>query len=783
MFRVATFFLVASAVLTTAHAESPSSPSFAREILPILSDKCFACHGPDDKSRKADLRLDVPEAARDALGTGRPDSAVLERIHATDPDDRMPPADAGKSLSEAQIAKLQAWIENGAPYEQHWAFVQPQRPTVPPVADTTWPRNPVDQFILARLEAESIAPSPEAHRVTLLRRVHLDLTGLPPSLAEIDAFLADTRPDAYEHVVDALLASPHFGERWGRYWLDAARYADSHGYSIDAPRSIWPYRDWVINAMNQDLPFDQFVIEQYAGDLLPNATQQQRVATGFHRNTMINQEGGVDQEEFRVESVIDRVNTTGTVLLGLTFGCARCHTHKYDPITHDEYFGVFAFLNNDEEPTLELLTEEQESQRTKLQRTIALVEEDLQAAFDGPAKDRQAAWESTLNDAARDKFPEAERTALAIAPELRDEAQIATVRTLFIRHDEELRELDRKKKRLERRLPKADTTLVLSARREPRASRLLTAGDYTRPAHLVTPTVPAVLHDLPEGAASRLDLARWLVDRENPLTARVTVNRFWMRLFGKGIVETDDDFGLQGTQPTHPELLDWLAVEFMDSGWRVKPLLRTLVTSATYRQASTTRPELRERDPRNLLLARQNRLRLDAEIIRDGALAAAGVLNPAVGGPGVFPPQPDGVMNLGQQSREWRPSKGADRFRRGMYTYFWRATPHPSLTVFDAPDAQTACTRRVRSTTPLQALTLLNDAAYFELAQSLAQRVTDTIPNGTREQIDFAFRTALGRAPEPAEADILAQMLQDDPSGWPAVARTLLNLDEFITRE
>lgn len=766
MFRVATVALAAGAFLLAPGAHAAPLPSFSREILPILSENCFACHGPDDKARKAKLRLDHPGAA---------DAEVLERITTANPEDHMPPPDSGKSLSDAQIAKLQAWIEGGAPYEMHWSFVKPQRPAVPGVANAAWTRNPIDNFVLTRLDAEGIAPSPEADPITLLRRVYLDLIGLPPSPAEVDAYLADTRPDAYEHVVDTLLASPHFGERWARHWLDGARYADSHGYSIDAPRSIWPYRDWVINAFNRDLPFDEFVIEQYAGDLLLNATREQKIATGFHRNTMINQEGGVDQEEFRLESVLDRVNTTGTVLLGLTLGCARCHSHKYDPITQVEYYRFAAFLNNDDEPTLDLPTGEQANAQAKLKRSIALVEDDIAA--------RLTDWEATLDDATRSKASEEERAALAVAAKQRNDAQAKLVWTFAERNDKELHALDAKKKRLEKRLPQIDSTLVLAARPQPRETHLLTAGDYTRPADIVTPGVPAALPPLPTGAASRLNLARWLVDRENPLTARVTVNRFWMHLFGLGIVETENDFGLQGSQPTHPELLDWLAVEFMESGWKVKPMLRLLVTSATYRQSSNARPDAKEKDPRNLLLARQNRLRLDAEIIRDEALAAAGVLNPAIGGPSVFPPQPDGVMTLGQQSRAWTASTGEDRFRRGLYTYFWRATPHPALTVFDAPDAQTACTRRVRSTTPLQALTLLNDAAYFELALALAKRITTEAPEDPQQRIDYAFRVALSRPPRPEEAEILATLLDHARGEWPAAARALLNLDEFITRE
>lgn len=764
--------------------------SFARDIQPILSDKCFACHGPDEAARKGKLRLDVEQEARRALGTGSADSEAFARIVHADPEERMPPADSGKSMSEAQVAKVKAWLDAGAKYEQHWAFVPPVRAALPAVRDAAWPRNAVDHFVLSRLETEGVAPSPEADAVTLLRRVYLDLIGLPPTPEEVAAYVAEsagnaeTVSGAYERVVERLLASPHFGERWGRHWLDAARYADSNGYSIDAPRSIWPYRDWVINALNNDLPFDQFVMQQYAGDLLPDATRETKVATGFHRNTMINEEGGVDPEEFRSESIIDRVNTTGTVLLGLTLGCARCHTHKYDPITHDDYFRLFAFLNNDNEPTLSLPTPEQEEETARLKRRIRVAEKRLKEYLDGPGAAAQAAWEAGLDSTAREALKPEEREALAVAVSERTAEQAALVRGVYRKADEELRHLEAEVKRNENKLPKPPTTMVLEARAEPRETRLLTQGDFARPAHVVSPGVPEALHDLPADAGrTRLDLARWLVSGDNPLTARVTVNRYWMHLFGRGIVETDDDFGLQAIPPTHPELLDWLAVEFVESGWRVKAMLRLLVTSATYRQASHARPELDAIDPRNLLLARQSRLRLDAEIIRDSALTAAGVLNPAVGGPSVFPPQPEGVMNLGQQNRDWRPDKGAERYRRGMYTYFWRATPHPSLTVFDAPDAQTACTRRVRSTTPLQALTLLNDDAYVELAQALGERIAMAAGVDPAQGVEQIFQRCLGRSPAPEEAAIVQELLAKEELSWAVAARAMLNLDEFITRE
>lgn len=764
-----------------ANAEMPLS--FTRDIQPILSNSCYTCHGPDERARKAKLRLDVESEARKALGTSSADSEVYARIIHADPAERMPPADSGKTLSDAQIAKLKQWLDEGAKYEQHWAFVKPARAEVPAVSQIAWPKNGIDNFILARLEQEGIAPSPEADKITVLRRVHLDLTGLPPTPAEVDAFNADDAPDAFERAVDRLLASPHFGERWGRHWLDGARYADSNGYSIDSARDIWPYRDWIINAFNSNMPFDEFIIEQYAGDLLPGATRQQRTATGFHRNTMINEEGGVDPEEFRIESIIDRVNTTGTLLLGLTLGCARCHTHKYDPITQEEYYRLFAFLNNDDEPTMELPAPEQEAEVERAKARIAAATRRVAEYIEGPGKEKLAAWEAKQNAAPPTTVSYELRAILGTPPEARSEAQRERLLAAYRPTDEELRRLEAEKERQERKMPRVPTTMVLAARAARRETHVLAAGDFTRPTQVVTPGVPAALNPLAENTGSRLDLARWLVSKDNPLTARVAVNRMWMHLFGKGLVETDDDFGMQGTPPSHPELLDWLAVEFMESGWDVKHMLRLMVTSATYRQASISRPELNEVDPRNVLLARQNRIRLDAEIIRDSALAAAGVLNEAVGGPGVFPPQPDGVMRLGQKERPWKTSEDADRYRRGLYTFFWRATPHPALTVFDAPDAQTACTRRNRSTTPLQSLTLLNDRAYVVLAQALGKRVQMESAGDNGKGIDELFRVCLGRAPEEEERQVIARLLQQEGGDWTAVSRAMLNLDEFITRE
>lgn len=769
---------------------------FDRDIKPILSENCFACHGPDEGQRKAGLRLDLPEGAVAMLKSGnaavvpgdRLASALYARITTDDPIDRMPPPESNHTLTPEQIETLGTWIDEGAEYEKHWAFVPPVRPDLPEVSNAAWPRNAIDYFILAKLDDLGVRPTAEADRRTLIRRVYLDLIGLPPTVEQVDAFLRDNRPDAYERVVDELLASPHFGERWGRHWLDAARYADSNGYSIDGPRTIWPYRDWVINAFNQDMPFDQFVTEQLAGDLLPDPTQDQKVATGFHRNTMINQEGGIDVEEFRVEAVVDRVNTTGSVLLGLTMGCAECHTHKYDPITQTEYYRFFAFFNSDDDADLELPTPEQSEKRAEVNAAVAGLQQELDAYLAETLERGDTTWETGLTEEQRAKLSDEERAALDVAAPERSEEQVKLAQEAFKKTDSEYLRLASEIDAAKKEAPAITKTMVLRQRTEPRETTVHIQGDFTRHGDPVTPGTLAVLHPY-EGSerATRLDLAEWLMAPENPLTARVTANRFWQRLFGRGIVETENDFGTQGTPPTHPELLDWLATEFVDQGWGVKNILRTMVTSATYRQASTARDDLNEIDPTNRWLARQSRVRLDAEIIRDAGLQVSTLLDPRIGGPSVYPPQPDGVMSLGQRNRPWDVSEGGDRYRRGMYTYFWRATPYPSLMVFDAPNAMMACTRRTRSNTPLQALTLLNDQAFFEVAQALAKRIVEQNADDREASIDYAFKVCLGREPSTREHQIVAQLMDrqtdEGRDAWLAVARTLLNLDEFITRE
>ncbi len=752
---------------------------FNRDIRPILAEKCYFCHGNDPKHRMADLRLDVREEAiaAGAIVPEDPDGSLLiERILEDDPDIKMPPPESHKQISEREAQMLRRWIKQGAAYQPHWAFVAPRRAEL----SGTNAEHPIDHFIRAELAGHGLEPSPPAAPETLIRRVSLDLIGLPPTVAELDAFLAEyeRNPDvAYRELIERLLASPHYGERWGRWWLDQARYADSNGYSIDAPREIWKYRDWVIDALNQDMPFDQFTIEQLAGDLLPEATVDQKIATGFHRNTQINQEGGIDPEQFRIDSVFDRVATTGTVWLGLTVGCAQCHDHKFDPIEQKEYYRLFAFFNNQDEPKLKVydpdidpdaLAAERKTIQAEISRLIEQNREWLKQ------------WEDSLDDAATKQLGKSTQKALQVEASKRTTSQWETLlksagdrpETWDEKHWKTLTD---RRAAIDKLLSDVPTTLVLRERSEPRVTTVFINGDFTRPDEEVTPGVPAIMHPL-EGSdkaderSDRLDLARWIVDPSNPLTARVIVNRVWQQYFGRGLVETENDFGMQGSPPSHPELLDWLALELVDKRWSVKELHRTILTSQTYRQSSVRRPIHAKLDPENYLLSHQRRLRLDAEIIRDVALSVSGKLAPKLGGPSVFPPIPDGVMGQGQIKRAWRVSRGEDRYRRALYTFVYRGSPPPALSVFDAPEGRSTCTRRIRSNTPLQSLTLMNDASFFELAESLEQIIR-------RDGLEHAFRRCTARVPTTQELAVLEKL---DPLN---AARVLLNLDETVTRE
>jgi mono/diheme cytochrome c family protein len=851
--------LVCVLVVSSARAAEPVD--YLREIKPVLTKHCYSCHGAE--KQKAGLRLDTAAAALKGGNTGpaiipgKPaDSLIMHALTGTKDAKVMPPREP--RLTREEIARVEAWIAQGAkaPADEkgqtgksvvkHWSFQPVTHPKPPEVKNAAWVRNSIDNFILARLEKEQLAPAAEADRVTLIRRLSLDLLGLPPTPAEVDAFVNDKSPDAYEKLVDRLLKSPHYGERWGRHWLDLARYADSNGFTIDGPRAIWRYRDWVIDAFNRDLPFDQFAVEQLAGDLLPDATLDQKVATGFHRNTLRNEEGGIDVEQFRVESIVDRVNTTGAVFLGLTVGCCQCHDHKFDPLSQREYYQLFAFLNNADEPTLELGTPE-EIQRRNVVRKRSTALDNRRKTLDRTTLAQQLKWENGLPKDVRANLPPEIRKLIAIAENGRTPEEMRTLMTYFrtldmakhavgglanpnpfisAAHANALAfrlDAERELTELKKIEPNIVTSLVMQERKTPRKTNVMIQGDFTRKGVEVGPGTLGVLHPFKSvnKQANRLDLARWIIDPSNPLTSRVTMNRFWQHYFGLGIVETENDFGTQGTAPSHPELLDWLASEFIARKWSMKAMHRLIVTSATYRQSSAERGarnakaseasrDPRMVDPRNRLLYRQNRLRLEAEIVRDVSLAASGLLSRDVGGPGVYPPQPDGVYRFTQINKNWKADVGARRYRRGMYTYFWRSAPHPSLTVFDAPDGNSTCTRRNRSNTPLQALTLLNDQASFEFAQGLAARIMQEKKDSDAERLRDAFRLLFARQPSDFELkrllDLLARQragLADTPdearqiapkdlpvdvnvqefASWTMVARVMLNLDEFITRE
>ncbi|HYM10495.1 MAG TPA: PSD1 and planctomycete cytochrome C domain-containing protein [Bryobacterales bacterium] len=810
---------------------SPQAVSFFESsVQPILKANCLPCHNKGNRTSGLafDTREDVLKGGKrgPAVKPGAPGESRLMAAVEHKGELKMP--FGREQLTDEQIAVLRQWIEQNVPWSaengpkkprgwDHWAFQVPKRPAVPPVQDSAWVRNPIDNFILARLEKEKVKPSPEADRYTLLRRVSLDLTGLPPTPKEMQDFLSDTSPHAYEKVVDRLLASPHYGERWGRHWLDLARYADSDGYSIDAPRPIWKYRDWVINALNRDEPFDQFVIEQIAGDLLPHPTTDQLIATGFHRNTPSNYEGGIDFEQYRVEAVADRVATTGAVFLGLTIGCARCHDHKYDPIKQSEFYQLFAFYNNTTEIS-------KESDRYDFYRPYL----DLPT----PAETARAnAYHAQLNVLSRELVDyiqklEAKSRKPGDPPLYKDpglQARVATLRTLLKPTG------TAGAPEYHWRGPWVTKTLIMRELPAPRETYVQIGGDFLRPGARVYPGVPAVLSSQPV-TGNRLDLAKWLVNPSNPLTARVTVNRMWQAYFGKGIVETENDFGLMGATPTHPELLDWLATEFVAKGWSQKAMHRLIVTSETYRQSSRNRPELEERDPYNHLLARQARFRLEAESIRDAALVASGLLTPTIGGSSVYPPIPEGSMSTTQVKRAWPTETGPNRYRRGLYTFFYRMAPPPSLALFDAPVADSTCTRRIRSNSPLQALTLLNDDTFVEFARALAKRTLKEAPaNGERERLEYAFLLAMARPPRPKELNRLAAFLASERdeyrsdtssaaalatpeagafdsgtaaaetgkqeadsvnpkeapelAAWIQVCRVLFNLDDFMTRD
>lgn len=781
-----TAFLGAAGVASTCAA---APPSFTRDIKPLLSNRCFHCHGPDAETREGGddegLRLDTFDGATADLGErfaivpGKPDaSELVARITSSDPDLVMPPPESGVPLTPDEIARLTAWIKAGAEFEPHWAYVPPKRPPVPAVTNTAWPRNDIDRFILARLEAEGLIPQPEADRVTLARRLALDLTGLPPTPEQVDAFVADTSADATEKFIDRLLVHPGYGEHAARQWLDLARYADSAGYADDRPRTIWAWRDWVIEACDDNMPFDVFTVRQLAGDLLPEASLEDRIATAFHRNTLTNSEGGTIDEEFRVAAVVDRVNTTMSTWMGTTMACCQCHDHKYDPLSQKEYFGIYAVLNQtadadrpNEAPVLELFTPEQIAKRAALESELAEIAETL------PPK-KPEGEESPEIVALRERRAAAQKELNAIKPR-------TTVPVM--------EELPEGKQRI---------------------TKIQYRGSWNDLGPEVEPGVPAVFGTAMPSADGRMDrlaLAKWIVDPANPLTARVVVNRIWERLFGIGIVATSEEFGAQGELPSHPELLDWLACEFVESGWDTKAITRLIVSSAAYRQSSKCPPEVMARDPENRLISCGPRVRLSAEVIRDQALAASGLLSTKKGGPSVHPPQPDlGLKAAFGGGLDWKTSSGEDRYRRAIYTTWRRSNPYPSMATFDAPNREVCTVRRPRTNTPLQALVTLNDPVYVEAAQALARRMVREGGSNAADRAIRGFRLVLARSPTGSEVDRLVKLFDDavaeyredgpaakematvplgDPpadvgadlpelAAWTVVANVILNLDE-----
>ncbi|MGK0187534.1 MAG: hypothetical protein ACI9R3_003322 [Verrucomicrobiales bacterium] len=750
--------------------------SFNRNIRPILSDHCFQCHGLDRHQRKAGLRLDVREEALKArkgvvaIVPGDPgSSALMGRIHSSDADEVMPPPDVDKALTTAEKSLLARWIQQGAEYEAHWAFIPPERPEPPATSQPGWVRNPVDAFILRRLDMERLSPAPEASKETLIRRVTLDLTGMPPTPGEINAFQVDESGSAYETLVDRLLRSSRYGEHLASGWLDAARYSDTNGYNNDTPRYNWRYRDWVIDAFNRNLPFDQFLTEQLAGDLLGSATLDQQIATGFNRNHNVTSEGGIIDEEYRLEYVADRVDTTATVFMALTVSCARCHDHKFDPISQKEYYEFFAFFNQVPE-----------------------------TGYHHEHVGNPHPVVSAPTDAEREELSKVER-AIATTQVIEDREQWLT-----------------EKRQIEKALPSA---MVMQDMDKPRDTFLLMRGAYDKPGEKVIAAVPEVFPPMPNDVqGNRLGLARWLTQPGHPLTARVAVNRLWYQLFGTGIVETLEDFGSQGAWPTHPELLDWLATELVRLGWDRKQLLKTVIMSSTYRQHSGATEEVLARDPDNVLLAHGPRYRLAAEVIRDSALAVSGLLRERIGGPSVKPYQPAGlwseviVADDSYSGGAYVQGKGDELYRRSVYTWWKRTCPPPGLNTFDAPDREFCTVQRARTNTPLQALVLLNDPTYVEAGRALASRIVSESVNDTTERLRDVFRRVTGRVPKPDEMSVLLtslqselQRFQKDPdaarqfiavgdssppvdvdpvelAAWTFLCSMLWNLDETITQ-
>jgi hypothetical protein len=880
-FRIRSFrtFSVCLAVLADvavfgssgAHAAGPRHVNYSRDIRPILSNSCYKCHGPDAQERKAGLRLDQKEGAYAKLESGdraivpgsAAKSALIQRLTSHDADMKMPPPDSGKTVTAEQIELIKAWIDEGAEFHPHWAFVPPKHVPAPEVRTPQAARNPIDRFIITRLEEEGLAPSPESDKTTLIRRATLDLTGLPPTIGEVDAFLADRSPNAYEKLVDRLLASPQYGEQMTRDWLDAARYGDTHGLHLDNERSIWPYRDWVIRAFNSNKPFNQFAVEQLAGDLLPHATVDQRVATGFNRCNVTTGEGGAIDEEFYVRYAVDRVQTTGTVFLGLTLGCCVCHDHKFDPVTQKEFYRMFGYFGSLAErpmdgnallppPAVRVASAADAENLDRLKESVSEVETAVRAAlkkfhYQEPTIDARVAatgsgavpprpdelrtrslkaWEASV---AKDKsaLPRNVQRALDVNAKKRTSRQAKTVRDYFIENvftgsrsvfDPLHAKLGAARRNVDEAEQLSPSTLVMQDMPKARDIFVLVRGAYDRKGEKVVPGVPAAIGpplsaDAPE---NRLALARWVVDTKNPLTARVIVNRFWQHYFGTGIVKTAEDFGAQGEWPTHPELLDWMATELEQSGWNVKRIQRLIVTSATYRQSAHVSPALTQRDPENRLLSRGPRFRMEAEMVRDTALAVSGLLVDEIGGKSVKPYQPPGLWEAigysGSNTVHFVQDHREALYRRSMYTFWKRTSPPPALTTFDAPSREECVVRRSRTNTPLQALALMNDEQYVEAARHLAERMIRKGGTTPAERIEFGFRLATSRQPTADEVRIFQKLYEaqtaayakneqeavkligvgESPrdtsldarelAAWTMVANVILNLDETVTK-
>ncbi|MBX9680392.1 MAG: DUF1553 domain-containing protein [Gemmataceae bacterium] len=830
--------------VASASAQGPKAIDFNRDIRPILSENCFYCHGQDGAKRKADLRLDERGPAIEAKAIvphKSGESSLIERIFSKDPAMQMPPPKSNRRLSDEQKTLLRRWVDEGATYETHWAFVAPKRPTIPEVKNKAWVRNPIDAFVLSRLEREGLTPSPEADRVTLIRRLHNDLTGLPPTAAEVDAFVADRDPQAYEKLVDRLLASKHYGERLALPWLDAARYADSNGFQQDGDTWQWIWRDWVVRALNDDLPFDQFTIWQLAGDLLPNATTDQKIASGFNRNHLLNGEGGAIAEEQRWVILFDRMDTTATTWLGLTMACAQCHNHKYDPITMRDYYSLLDGFNRVPEsgvpgrqssrirvanPFIELPTEENKARITKFEAEIAAVEKEANDAVQKALKE----WRDKLanaDSAERKALPGPIAAIVAKEEAKRSDAEKKSLETDLRKFfDEKIRpgvaaktpalgKADSLKKALADYKGDQIPRVMVMSDAQKRETKILDRGEYLKPTEKVAFNTPGFLPPLPKDASrDRLGFARWLVSPEQPLTPRVQVNRMWQHFFGAGMVKTAEDFGVQGEYPLHGPLLDWLAVEFREKGWSMKAINRLIATSATYRQTSKLTPELRARDVENRLYARASRFRMPSFLLRDGALAASGLLDDRIGGQPVYPYQPDQVWEALAITKErdftYPASHGKDLYRRSLYT-FWRRTVSPA-NMFDASNRQACRVKQSVTSTPLHALTTLNDPTWVEAARVLAERSMKS-KTSIDDRLTFAFRQVATRVPTATDMKALRRAYErqagiyandakaaksllsvgesrrdeslnaTEHAALTSVCLAILNLDEAMTRE